>query len=292
MRIVHLTDLHVQVAPKPGELSLKRMMGSANLYLLGRSRKFSAEVQAAAVATARALEPDLVIITGDLTAQALDAEFEGARALLSPLLERCPAVIIPGNHDTYLPEAVPGEHMRRWFGDWMGPEIPHLHSFGEVAVLTLESCRYTLLSSGYSPPAQIERARVLLEAVPAKDRPFIFLAMHYPLRGRRGQPYGPWTRNLSNAAEVEALIASTDRVDAILHGHEHHGFRASLPGAAGPVSILNPGASGYSLIPEQRRTAHLNVYTVERREMTALRRLRWDGQRFDDEPGGPYATGG
>ena len=85
MRVVHLTDLHVMMAPRPAELLGKRLIGSANLYLLGRASKFSAEVQAAAVARARDLSPDLLIITGDLTAQALDAEFEAARALLDPL---------------------------------------------------------------------------------------------------------------------------------------------------------------------------------------------------------------
>lgn len=291
MRVVHLTDLHVQVAPRASELVGKRLLGSANLYLLGRQSKFSARVQASAVATARALAPDLLIITGDLTAQALDAEFEAARALLDPLLERTPAVIIPGNHDTYVSEDAPGARMRRWFGPWMGPEIPHLHHHGDVAVLTLETCRTSWLSSGYTPPEQIARAEALLKTLPAKNRPFIFLALHYPLRSRRGEPYGPWTRALSNAAAVEAMIAGTDRIDAVLHGHEHHGFRASLPGAAGPVAILNPGASGYALIPEQRRTAHLNIYTVERREILDLHRMRWDGERFEDEPGGAYATG-
>lgn len=291
MKVVHLTDLHVQTIPRLTELGNKRLIGSANLFLLGRSAKFSAQVQAAAVATARALEPDLVIITGDLTAQALDSEFEAARALLDPLLERTPAVIIPGNHDTYVAEPFPGARMRRWFGDWMGAGSPHLHIYDEVAVLTVETCRSALLSSGHTPPEQLEAAARLLAQLPAEARPFVFLALHYPLRGRRGEPYGPWTRALSNAAVVERFIAGTDRIDAVVHGHEHHGFRTTVPGAAGPVTILNPGASGYSLITDQNRTAHLNVYTVEGRQITELRRLRWDGRSFDDEPGGAYATG-
>lgn len=291
MRVVHLTDLHVMVPPRPRELLGKRLVGSANLFVLGRAAKFRPEVQAAAVATARDLEPDLVVITGDLTAQALDAEFEAARALLDPLIRRVPTVILAGNHDTYVREPAPGATMRAWFGDWMGPELPHLHQHGEVAVLTLETSRASLLSSGWTPPEQIARAREILAALPARGGPFVFLALHYPLRGRRGEPYGPWTRALSNASEVEALLAETDRVDAVLHGHEHHGFRTTIQTAAGPIPILNPGASGYALLPELGRTAHLNVYEVDRSGIQDIRRLRWDGVVFADEPGGPYATG-
>ena len=73
MRVVHLTDLHVQVAPRASELFGKRLLSTANLYLLGRSAKFSADAQRAAVATGVAAAPDLVIIPGDLPAPALSS---------------------------------------------------------------------------------------------------------------------------------------------------------------------------------------------------------------------------
>ena len=256
-----------------------------------KRQKFSADAQRAAVATAVEAAPDLVIITGDLTAQALSSEFDAARALLDPLLSATPCVIIAGNHDTYVAEPAPAARMRAWFEPWMGPSSPHLHRFGEVAVVTLETCRASVLSSGYAAPEQIDGARALIEGMPDSDLPFLFLAIHYPLRGRDGQPYGPFTRALSNASAVEAMIASTDRIGAVLHGHEHHGFRAELPGRSRPVQILNPGASGYSFLPETRRTAHLNIYEVERQGIQSLRRLTWNGERFLDEEGGPYATG-
>ena len=292
MKIVHLTDLHVQTAPRLGELFNKRIIGTANLYLMGRRAKFSPQAQRAAVETALSLAPDLVLITGDLTAQGLDSEFEAARALLDPLLAAVPAVVLAGNHDTYVSESEPGARMRPWFGPWMGPALPHLHAFGEVAVLTLETCRAHLLSSGHTPPEQLAQAAGLLAALPDSALPFVFLALHYPLRGRHGEPYGPWTRALDNAAAVEAMISGTDRIGAVVHGHEHHGFRTTVPGLGGPVPILNPGASGYALLPALRRTAHLNVYEADRGGLHGVRRLSWDGAAFLEEPGGAYATGG
>ena len=41
MKIVHLTDIHVQAAPHLRELTGKRLLGTANLYVLGRRSKFS-----------------------------------------------------------------------------------------------------------------------------------------------------------------------------------------------------------------------------------------------------------
>ena len=289
MRIAHLTDLHVQLAPRLRDLPGKRLIGTANLYMMGRRLHFSPDAQRAAVTATLEATPDLVIITGDLTAQGLDAEFDAARALLDPLLSRFPVVIIAGNHDTYVKERAVAAAMRERFGAWMGERTPWLHHAGGCAVLTLETCRAHPLSSGYAPPDEIEAARGLLSAVPSDA--FLFLAIHYPLRGRDGAPYGPRTRALSNAAAVEALIASTSRIDAVLHGHEHRGFRTTVPGAGGLVPIFDPGASGYAWRPDHQRTAHLNLYTVAGRSLTALRRLAFDGDRFREEPGGPYQSG-
>ncbi len=288
MKVVHLTDLHVQTAPRAREFTAKRLIGTANLYLLGRRTKFSRQVQQAAVRATVAEKPDVVVITGDLTAQALDAEFSEARELLDPILRDTPAVLIPGNHDTYVREPTPGDRMRDVFGPWMGDGMPWLHRFDDVSFLTLETCRAHPLSSGVTPPEQLPRASALLEQ--ARDS-FTFLCIHYPLRDRRGEPYGPSTRALSNADEVEAWLASTDGVQAVLHGHEHHGFRTEISTAGGRIPILDPGASGYNYLPDKDRTAHLNVYEVDGSGLHGVRRLRYDGSAFIEEPGGAYATG-
>jgi 3',5'-cyclic AMP phosphodiesterase CpdA len=289
VRVVHLTDLHVQRDPSWAELRGKRWIGTANLVLLGRRAKFSEEVQRAAVQAAVDAGPDLAIVTGDLTAQALPAELEAARALLDPLLAAAPTFVIPGNHDTYLPESQPGDAVRAAFPAWTGPRAPWLFRVGDAAVLHLETCRPHLLSSGHTPPDQLEQATALLTE---NDAPFTFLAMHYPLRDRRGAPYGPFTRALSNAAEVEAWLARTSGVQAVLHGHEHHGYRTELPTADGPVPSLNPGSSGYAHQPERGRRAHINVYDIDGDRLVDVTRLAYTPEGFRPEPGGAYTSGG
>ena len=91
VRIAHVTDIHWQTAPSLGELlDFKRALGSANLYLAGRRHHFPRTVQNALIRHLIALQPDLVLVTGDLTATALPDEFETARAELTPVLIASP----------------------------------------------------------------------------------------------------------------------------------------------------------------------------------------------------------
>jgi 3',5'-cyclic AMP phosphodiesterase CpdA len=288
MKVAHITDIHVQTPPRLTDLTGKRLLGTANLYLLGRKSKFSQAAQTAAVEAVVAANPDVVVITGDISAQALDAEFSAARALLDPVLKRFPTVMIPGNHDTYVRENTPGDRMRDLFGDWMGDGSPALITHGDIAFLTLETCRCHPLSSGYTPSAQLAQASELLAKNPAQ---FTFLCIHYPLVGRDGHPYGPASRALSNGDEVRTWVSAMPGIDAIVHGHEHHGFRSQIKGPNGPISILNPGASGYAFLPDVDRTAHLCFYTIEGDKLSHVDRMRFDGEHFVDEIGGAWASG-
>ena len=264
------------------------MIGTANLYLGGRRHHFSREVQEAAVEAAHAQRPDLTIITGDLTAQGLDAEFAAARRMIAPLADGADLFVIPGNHDIYVDEAEPGARMRAHLGDWMCPTSPGIACFGGASALHLETCRPTWLSDGTTDHAQLDKALPLL----AEAEGFLFLCLHYPLRDRRGQPYGPARRANRNASDIEQWLMGQGRVDAVLHGHEHHGFQAQLETGGGSVPILNPGASGYAWLPSKGRTAHFCVYTVAGRQLVSVERFAWNGSEFQPESGGPYASGG
>lgn len=291
MRIVHLTDLHVQHLPRWSELHFKRLIGTANLVVGGRRRHFSESVQRGAIEAAIAQAPDLVVITGDLTAQALDSEFRAARELLAPLAEVCPLFVIPGNHDTYVPEPFPGARMRAVLGEWMAPASPALVHFGEVSMLHLETCKAQVMSSGFTDLSQLSLADQLIDV--ADDAcGFVFLCLHYPLRDRHGEPYGPWVRANPQAPDLEAWLRRRKGIGAVLHGHEHHGFRTTVAGPSGPIPVLNPGASGYANLPAKGRRAHFNVYTVTEGILDEVERFAFDGTRFVPEPGGAYATSG
>ncbi len=283
MRVAHLTDLHVERPPSLGECFNKRLAGAVNLYVLGRHHHFSAAAQAAAVAAVEAVEPDLVLCTGDLTATATEAEFAAAAALVAPLVRRFPWASIPGNHDVYTDESV-GRYART-FGE-CGPVRVQRH--GGWDVVLVDVCHPDWLSRGW---LGADGLVALARAISDGDAPAL-VALHYPLRGRRGEPYGPAARACVDAREIEAVILGSPRVRLVVHGHEHHGYRTELVGEGRRIPIVNPGASGYAHLPDRGRTAHLCVYELDGNAVVGVERHRFDGERFVPEPGGAFATGG
>jgi 3',5'-cyclic AMP phosphodiesterase CpdA len=291
MRIAHITDIHVMEPPRLSQIWGKRAMGSVNLFVLGRHAKFSRVVQESLVDAVRSQKVDALVFTGDATAQALKEEFQTFKDLYGDLFSEQPTVAIPGNHDTYTNQSCRTRVMEQFLGDWTGTgNWPRLHLVNEqLACVAVDSCRAGLLSSGKVDRDQLTRLDQMLGSSVLANRA-VFVLIHYPLRGRKGEPYGPSSRALSNAREVEAvLLGHAHRITAILHGHEHHGFQTELTDGKRRISILNPGSSGYAFTPETDRTAHFNVYTLEEKKLTT-KRFRFDGEQFSPEPGGAYAT--
>ena len=293
MRIAHITDIHVQLRPGLSQLYNKRLLGSVNLYLLGRHAKFTLQVQRALVDAVAAQQPDVIACSGDLTAQPPPVECDAAPRRGARLLARPPTVLVAGNHDVYTRGAERDRRIEELFGAWTGAgPWPRKRLIGEdLAFVCLESCRAHLLSSGKVGPEQVARLDEMLGDADLTGRT-VFVMLHYPLRDREGGPYGPATRNLADAREVEAVLARhAPRIAAILHGHEHHGFRTRLSGAHGSTAIYNPGASGYAWLPERGRRAHFCVYETSGAGLS-VERFGYDGEAFRPEEGGAWATGG
>ena len=289
MRIAHLTDLHFYTAPKFSEMfHIKRIMGTVNLFLLNRKNKFSLEVQRAAIHEVRMQKPDWVIITGDLTSQALDGEFKLASEELGPLINEIPSVIIGGNHDLYVKPTLT-KAMQEHLGEWMGEPEAHLHSHGDVCALHVETCKPDLLSRGVVKPETMEKAAKILAENKDKYK-FTFLCVHYPVWNRRGENYGPWTRAIKNGEDFAEWIKSQP-INAVIHGHEHHGYRIDINTETKQIISLNPGSSGYALDQKRDRRAHFNIYTVEEGRLAKVERFRFKDSKFEPEPEGAYKTG-
>jgi 3',5'-cyclic AMP phosphodiesterase CpdA len=292
LRLAHATDLHWMVPPPLSRLPFKRLIGSANLYLAGRRHHFDPAVQDALVAALVAVAPDALLISGDLTAQALPAEFDVARSKLEHLLQRQPSLVQRGNHDVYTHGAVRDRRHERAFGAWAhgGPHAIARLDVGHLTILGLDPNRPGLLAAGRLPDDQLAALPGALDAVPA-DRSLV-LSLHYPLVDRHGAIYDGVEHGLANArALIATLRAARRRPDLIVHGHVHHGFRAALDVGDASIPICNPGAGGYAWIPKTQRAACFNVYTVQPGQPVEVERWRFDGEQFSPEPGGAYATG-
>lgn len=287
MKLAHLTDIHFQTEPDPLRMGLgKRWLGSFNLYALGRRREFALEVQRAVVQRVLAERPDALVISGDLTAQAIPAEFELARAELQPLLDAIPTFVVPGNHDAYTLGAARTRRTAKYFGPWMGLGGPiGRRDVGPVTLLGLDPNRAGLLSSGRVPDAELDGLRAALHDPALADR-FVVLVIHYPLYGPSGKVYDNVSHGLVNAAALLRVIDDAPkRPDLVLHGHKHHGYGSAhrCPDGA-VVPIRDPGASGQVRDDDHDRAASIGWYTVDHGRLAASVRERWTGDGFAPAP--------
>ncbi|MCB9667968.1 MAG: metallophosphoesterase [Alphaproteobacteria bacterium] len=293
MRIAHCTDIHWTTDVPWGRLPGKRMLGTANQYLRGRRHHFPREVQQALVRHLMELAPDVVVITGDLTAQALPEEFELAREDLAPVLEAFETLVMPGNHDVYTRGALANDRIAETFGPFMHREGPiGQYVKGDVAFFMLDPNRPTFLDAcGEVPSKQLEALRAALDD-PSLASKTVVLALHYPILDRLGEVYDDKWHGLLNARELIGLLKAVRFPPAlVLHGHEHHGYKVELDLGGGRTSlVVDCGSSGYAHMPKKARAAAMALYDVQDGAITIERYLH-DGTRFVPEPGGAFATG-
>src|SRR4051812_2240468 len=106
LRIAHVSDVHFwRFTFNPLRVLNKRLVGMSSLAL-GRARRFRLGHVPVLVERVRSIEPDHILITGDLTTTSLPAEFEAARLGLADWLgDPARVTMVPGNHDRYTPMA-------------------------------------------------------------------------------------------------------------------------------------------------------------------------------------------
>lgn len=283
-----MTDVHfLRPTTARGALG-KRALGLVNLHLLGRAHHFDAAgVVPTVVADALEQEPELFVMTGDLTALAQVPEFEDALAAFGPLLRSVPSVVVPGNHDTYTRGAIADARMERFFGPWMaggawdgegwgralpgGQAVQWPASFriGGTTVIGTNPCKAGLRADGSFAPGAIERAERLIAAARERGDQVVYL-LHYPPVLGDGRPYRREGHALS---DVDQLLASLDRQppDLILHGHRHEYWQTALQAGGRAIPVVNCGTSS-AVSPLPMRTAGYNVYELEGGELVSTRR--------------------
>lgn len=270
MRFLHCSDVHItqNYAAAPFfQLGWRRWIALFELKYGGRAAAYA---HAKATLTqiledAPRHRADHVILSGDLTAYAMEAEFQGAKEVLGALAEdprRC--TIIPGNHDVYTPGAVRTQRFQRYFGHLLvsdlpehaGPQgFPFVRLLGEeTAVVGLHSSRVPEVpgfSFGRIGRAQRSRLKAVLADPRLDGRAVLIVVHHAPLNkdGKADKPlHGLW-----DAKELFALCSGPRF--AVLHGHIHRRFHheatPTRPHLFGAGSSTQAGREGYWIIETQ-----------------------------------------
>lgn len=224
-----------------------------------------------------AFQPDLVIVTGDVTQRARRGQFEQARSFLDAL--RCPSLVVPGNHDIaplYRPLSrlfAPYARYRRH----IAAELERTFEDAELLVLGLNTVEPLKIQEGSVSRAQLEWIRHQAELHAGKFR---VLAAHHPLASITLGAHGRVVRR------HRALTRALDGLgfELCLTGHLHQSFSAPFAAAAGRGhSTLVVRASTAS--SHRVRGGHGNAYNrllVDLPDLSLVVRS-WDGARFGSE---------
>ena len=188
---------------------------------------------AAEVAAAR---PDLVLVTGDLTAAARQSEFASASDWLAGL--EAPVRLEPGNHDlpVYRPLLRlldPYRRLRRLMDRHHRPlDLPH------VTLVSLKTTTRVQLRRNWSlgSVGSDSLAQALAAARAAAPDTKVIVAAHHPLIDVGTMTPG---RTRGGAAALTALAAAG--ADAVLTGHTHDPFDVPWYGAGRSVRLIGAG---------------------------------------------------
>jgi Icc protein len=182
---------------------------------------FDGELLTNAVNETLAVNPDLVVIGGDLTAEGYAHEFRTAQEHLEPLFQRgLNVLVVPGNHDS---KNVGYLHFRDTFGAGDVPDKGDRCLSLSVPCFDGDPFRVQVVAIDSSKPDLAEgevgreRYRWIRQQFDVDVDFKIFVLHHHlvPVPGTGRERNTVW-----DAGDVLALLAELD-VDVVLSGHKH-----------------------------------------------------------------------
>jgi 3',5'-cyclic AMP phosphodiesterase CpdA len=274
MRVAHFSDLHLLALDGvPARRFLnKRLTGWINLRLK-RARAHHASTAVAIAREIARLGVDHVVVTGDLTNLALEAEFELAREVLERDLGLDPSqvTVVPGNHDLYTRGAHRARRFEQYFARWLVSDLPEVVGAsgavfpvvklrGHVAFVAVCSAvpRPPLVAAGEVGDLQLAALDRVL-GHPEVARRTVVVAIHHP----PFQLASRYKLHLEGLRDAPALLARMSGLSRglVLHGHLHRRLQRALPTSTG--SVLQVGATSASLHHDAPdRMAGFNLYEI------------------------------
>lgn len=187
--IIHLSDLH---------------FGRVDTPILAPLLRFIDESQ-----------PDLVVVSGDLTQRARTAQFREARAFLDQI--SFPLLVVPGNHDIPLHNLVARfARPLRKYCRYITSDLFPIYSDAEIAVVGLNTARSLTTKYGRINPAQIARVQERFSGIGSKVTKVVVTHHPFDLPPNYGD-----RRQLVGRAELAMAAMAECGVDLLLAGHLH-----------------------------------------------------------------------
>jgi 3',5'-cyclic AMP phosphodiesterase CpdA len=238
------------------------------------------EPHAALVELIAGLEPELLVVTGDVAHRGRRRELEGAATLLEGL--GLPMLAVPGNHD--IPYTFPARFTRT-FDEWnrvFGTTEPW-YGNEHVVVAGLNSARAWRQQGGALDDAPL--AAVAARMADAPEGALKVVAVHHHLAAP------PWRvarkRPLSDRDAVLARLVAAG-VELVVGGHVHQSsvaerreFKAIEEVSRRPLVLATASGLGRPRPQRKEESRGLNVYEADASTLT-VRTFGWDGIAFGE----------
>jgi len=234
------------------------------------------------------LNPDVLVVSGDLTQRARRRQFEAARDFLADF--DLPTVVVPGNHDVPLYRVwermfAPHRKYRRYIRN----ELDCVHRIAGMVIVALDSTRSFTFTEGRLRRRQLAFVERALHDVPARELRVVVTHHNLaaPPDGLGGAPM-PGARR---ALDVFRRLG----VKLVLAGHRHRAFVGQVldPAAAegvegGDLVLVHCGTTTSSRGRGSERSENsLNLIRTRAGELKVTHYL-WDGAVGGFRPRGEH----
>lgn len=241
LTIAHISDLHLPLETiQFSKLSLcnKRFLS----FLSWKRRRFGLQKKNLdlVIQDIHAHNPDLVLISGDLTNLALPEEFKQAAEWLHQLPFQ-KIRIVPGNHDCLVQTQWHDTHAywTSWTKAYGKDDYPTITKTDTTAIIGISTSVPTapFFASGYIDPDQLERVKEALRKA-KEDKLFRIVMLHHPpvstmMHERKA------LRNRKQLKEVFDEVG----VEMILYGHIHKTITKKFPNTNIPMLGISSASS-------------------------------------------------
>ncbi len=243
MRLALIGDIHhYRLDIHWRQLVGKRFLGHTNLWL-NRRHRFNHGVLSPLIDRVTAINPDHVLLTGDVTTTSLDDEFHDVATFLKPLSDRFNTLLVPGNHDRYTFSSKRSRRIERLLEHLLPQEFPHFENVGgRWHVLALDGAQpRVFMARGALGEAQLNAASAKLARLTPDDG--LIVMCHYPIVAPPDALPLTYDHRLADARALAKLLRRCPARVVYLHGHIHRPWAwAPTNGRHRGLTHINAGA--------------------------------------------------